>query len=269
MVSRTTKMQLIAFDNFLNISHPNFNNNHYYKGSLNGRPFDDWKKPSNQDGNSSYHSSEPDETVYFVRKNQYEAGRANLIIFNWKKSKTVDVDLSEVLSAGDEYELYDVSCLSRGYISKGVYNGKNISVSMELTKVDLPNGDLPNLNEFKHTAPLFGVFVIKRSNASGIQLSAEISGNSSPHENIHLQIQSVYPNPVVDNMTVIFNVFGTSHVHINIIDVSGKSVHSEKLQVVEGINSYSCNLNRLTKGVYMVNISDGLKCSTVKIVYIQ
>ena len=67
-------------------------------------------------------------------------------------------------------------------------------------------------------------------------------------------------------MTVVFNVFGTSHVHINIIDASGKSVHSEKLRATEGINRYSYNLNRLTKGVYMIVISDGSKKSAVKVV---
>ena len=271
IISKTISMALIAFDDYKNIKTLNFNNNKYYKGTFypvyppsTSRSFDYWKSASGQDGASSYYSSEPAETAYFIRKNQYEAGRANLIIFNWKNAKNIEVDLSEILSQGDEYELYDVSYLSKGAISKGAYNGKNISVSMELKNIDLPNGNLPNLNQFAHTAPFFGVFVIKR--ASGSNPSTDIFDNTSEYKNRNLHIQTVYPNPATDNLTVAFSAFETSYVDINIIDAAGKSVHSEKLRVNSGTNSYSYNISHIAKGVYIINISDGTNNSAAKFV---
>jgi len=166
MVSTIPDLQLIAFDSFSNIQNPTFNNNTYYRGNLASLSFQGWKNLTNQDGSSNYFSSEPAETNYFIRKNQYEAGRANLTIFNWYNSQYVNVNVSDILTPGDTYELYDVSRLSKGPTATGVFDGISIAVSMEPTEVDLPNGHLPNLNQFEHTAPRFGVFIIKRTKSN-------------------------------------------------------------------------------------------------------
>jgi hypothetical protein len=260
IISRTPQMQLIAFDNFANIKTPTFNNNHYYKGTLATRTFDEWKRVSNQDANSRYYASEPAETVCFVRKNRYEKGRANLIVYNWKNTTNVAVDMSGVLSAGDTYQIYDVFCLSNGPVQTGVYDGKSISVSMALTKIDLPDGYPPDSRRFSHTAPLFGMFIVKSQ--SGNPASTEwIASEKHP-----LHIQSVYPNPVTDKMTITFDVPDATLVQLNIFDMSGKSVHYKKWQAEHGIHNYIFNCSHLEKGVYIISLSDGLHQSTAKFV---
>ena len=264
LISKTTQMSLIAFDNYQNIKKLNFNNNQYYKGCFypvyppaTAQSFEYWKNASNQDNNSVYSSSEPSKTVSFIRKNRYETGRATIVIYNWENLETIDVDLSQVLSQGDEYELFDVSCLSKGAVSKGVYDGKKISISTKLTAVDLPNGYLPNLNEIVHTFPSFGVFFVKRTSENHSPTS--IYENSQAQENHHLQIQQVYPNPAEDNLTLTFNVWETSFVDITITDVSAKLLHSERVQTVNGINTYLHNISHLENGVYVITVSDGEK----------
>ena len=265
MVSSTKQMQLIAFDSFFNINNPNFNNNQYYKGNLGLLTFQEWKNATNQDGSSTYSSSVPTSTTYFIRKNQFEAGRANLIVYNWGNQKNVDIDFSEVLSVGYEYEIYDVSCLSCGPISFGIYDGSPISVSMELTDIELPNGQLPNLNEFVHTAPLFGVFIIKCLNLADNSQSTEIETNTPDLDFQLLNIENIYPNPVVNNMTVSINSHETSIVEMNIVDLMGRTVYSENIFINRGLNEHQCNLSSLKQGVYVVNISNGSNKTSAKI----
>jgi hypothetical protein len=50
--------------------------------------------------------------------------------------------------------------------------------------------------------------------------------------------------------------------------MTGKSVYSEKWHVHDGINTYSTHLSHLESGVYVMNISDGSKHSSVKFVKI-
>ncbi len=38
-----------------------------------------------------------------MRPNQYEPGRANIIVYNWAQQSTVGVDVSGILNMGDRY----------------------------------------------------------------------------------------------------------------------------------------------------------------------
>ena len=151
----------------------------------------------------------------------------------------------------------------KGAVTKGVYNGASISVSMELTTVDLPNGNLSNLSQFVHTAPHFGAILIKRTKTSDYQTFIDNISSNSSDSNLR-----IYPNPIIDNMTITFSVSGLLQARINIFDIFGKSVHSEMVQANDGTNSYLCNISQLEKGVYLIVISNGSKRSTVKIVKI-
>jgi hypothetical protein len=96
----------------------------------------------------------------FVRPNQYEKGRAHVAIFNWNRQDSVDVDLSQVLLAGEDYEIRDAQNYFGAPVARGVYNGSPVKVPMTLEVVAEPVGNIPV--KPPHSAPQFGAFVVLR-----------------------------------------------------------------------------------------------------------
>jgi hypothetical protein len=109
-------MQLVAFDNFENITNPIFNHNAYYLGTLSNMTFAQWKNFSGQDANSSYSGTLPTATRHYVIQNRYESGRAQIVVYNWGNRNNLLVDLSTVLSVGSTFQIWDVlnCCFGRG-----------------------------------------------------------------------------------------------------------------------------------------------------------
>src|SRR5882762_6050069 len=58
-----------------------------------------------------------------VRLNVYEAGRANIIVYNWGQLPTVSVDLSSVLRVGDTYQVRNAQDFYGAPAASGVYAG--------------------------------------------------------------------------------------------------------------------------------------------------
>jgi hypothetical protein len=106
-------------------------------------------------------TAKPTSTKIFVRPNAYEAGRANLVVYNWEKTATVAVDVSSVLHAGDMWEVTDAENWFGGPIAQGVYAGGTITVPMTGLAASQPIG-LSMTTPFRHTAPEFGVFVLRK-----------------------------------------------------------------------------------------------------------
>ena len=250
IASRLSTREMVSFDSYENLEKMVFDNNIYHRGKLGAHSFDEWKNVTGQDGGSVYSSSTPQSTVYFLRKNEYEAGRANLTIYNWGQEDRVAVDVSGLLSVGDEYELFDVSNLHGGAVLSGVYSDSEILVPMQLTTVSIPSGNIPNAGIYVHTAPHFGAFVIRRTKQE--------TGPPSGNEQIDSYISAVYPNPVVDNAYIKFRSTQPGTVSVDIFDPTGKMIKSEKIYAVKGENKYSCDLSFLPKGFYVVNVNGSL-----------
>jgi len=104
----------------------------------------------------------PDKGVrVFVRPNKYEPGRGHVIVYNWEKRPSVEVDLSGILPPGTPFELRDAQDYFGTPIVRGTYTGAPVRVPMNLTKVAQPVGDVPHIRfRFAHTAPEFAVFVV-------------------------------------------------------------------------------------------------------------
>jgi hypothetical protein len=112
----------------------------------------------------------PGQTV-IVRKNKYDAKRANVIIYNWSGNSTVPVDLSSVLNPGDRYELHN----SLDYfndVTTGTYSGGSVFVSMVNRTMALPHGHSSPLGA--NTFPEFGTFILVRKSGSA-QPSVQVS----------------------------------------------------------------------------------------------
>jgi hypothetical protein len=66
---------------------------------------------------------------------------------------------------------------------------------------------------------------------------------------------NVYPNPIVDNYTVKFDVPERQKIMINITDMAGHTVVELYNNVVEaGENAFSFNKASMTPGIYSLNI---------------
>lgn len=261
VLARSSSMQLISFDNFQNIKTPSFNNNSYYVGTLAGMSFDAWKNVSKQDLNSTYRASLPSTSFYVVQNNQFEPGRAHVVIYNWAKQNIVQVNVSGVLKTGDDYKVYDVSNLKAGPVLTGKYQGGNIGISMQLTQVELPYGNLPNDGRFVHTAPDFGTFLIVSTN-SGVP-----SGSDTVlEEQTKLEITNCYPNPVSDN--VIVDIFSPKEeqLTIDVFNLIGKMAMSKLFNFKAGKNSHKIDLSFLPAGIYLISVSNSFGNSTFKVV---
>ena len=78
--------------------------------------------------NTILDSSMPTTTRVVVQPNLYEAGRANVIVYNWGHQGAVSVDLSKVLHTGDEYEVRNAQDFYGSPVSSGTYSGGSVSV---------------------------------------------------------------------------------------------------------------------------------------------
>ena len=105
--------------------------------------FRQWQELTGFDKSSDYTSSPPKDAEVFVRPNRHEPGRAHLIVFNWPRQSTVQVDLTTVgLRPEEAYEIRDVRDLHGSPIATG---------TGEAAFVSLPTG-----------AAEFAVFLVRK-----------------------------------------------------------------------------------------------------------
>jgi hypothetical protein len=124
--------------------------------------FATWQAVSDFDVTSTYQvtgTEKPTGTKVFVRPNRYEAGRAQVVVYNWDGQASVPVDVSAILQPGERYELYDAQNYFAGPILSGVFANTALQVPMsDLTAVAPRGTGMPTP---PHTAPEFAVFIVR------------------------------------------------------------------------------------------------------------
>ena len=130
--------------------------------------FVSWQLSRGFDKHSTMNPNAPTGKWIYVRPNQYESKRANIVIYNWDLSGTVAVDLSGVLAVGDPYVIHDAQNFFGTSVASGTYSGTPVSIPMTgLTKAPPTGFAAP-----AHTAPLFGTFIVTSSNSTaGVSVS--------------------------------------------------------------------------------------------------
>jgi len=109
--------------------------------------------------NNTYLSQRPTGKDIFVRPNQYEIGRANIVIYNWDLSPSVSVDLSgSGLHVGQSYEIRDSQNFYGAPVTTGIYKGGAVNIPMSNLTLAPPEGTVPT--QPRHTAPEFDVFIL-------------------------------------------------------------------------------------------------------------
>lgn len=63
-----------------------------------------------------------------VQPNQYEPGRANVIVYNWAQQSSIEVDLSNVVGQGQPYEVRDVQDFYGPPVITGTYAGGGVTI---------------------------------------------------------------------------------------------------------------------------------------------
>ncbi|MDB6027986.1 MAG: hypothetical protein JWM68_4209 [Verrucomicrobiales bacterium] len=110
--------------------------------------------------NNTYLSSKPTSNKISVVPNQYEAGRANIVIYNWQQLSSVTVDVSKIgLNPGDQYELHNAQNFY-GDVIVGSYTGSPITIPMTGHTVAKPQGQ--NFATPPSNFPEFGTLVIMK-----------------------------------------------------------------------------------------------------------
>lgn len=123
-----------------------------------------WQDDLQIDLNSTYIDSVPDQTKIFIKPNKYDSNRFRIIIYNWKNSDKVSVNMDSMLSVGDSYELRNVQDYFRDSVS-GVYQGGQLEIDMKNRTRVKPVG-YNQVSNWHHdplqpnTFPTFGVFVL-------------------------------------------------------------------------------------------------------------
>lgn len=117
--------------------------------------FSQWQSMNGIDQNSTFSSSLPTSSEYYVRPSSYVYRRANVTIINWAMSDNVMVDLSSAVSMGHSYEVLNSQNPLSPRLFSGTYSGP-ISFPMTNLSVATPVG-LPTPSS---TGPFFASFVV-------------------------------------------------------------------------------------------------------------
>ena len=121
--------------------------------------------PSDFPGNT-WLTTKPTGTKIVVIPNIYEAGRANIAVYNWSHASSVQVDLGGVLGIGDQYTIIDAQNPSV-IVASGSYSGPaSISMNGLVAAQPVGPGSGPGQATRTHTAPEFGAFIVVRTGPS-------------------------------------------------------------------------------------------------------
>ncbi len=138
-------------------------NKHYGAGQflLRGekRTFGQWRA-AGFDANGEMHDGRPRGVWSFVNRNNFDPGRAHIVIYNWDLQPKVCVDVSAVFETGIKYQVFDGQNIFGDALVTGELQGREVCIPMTDLKVVMPLGVVPNPPT--HTAPEFGVFVMVR-----------------------------------------------------------------------------------------------------------
>ena len=96
-----------------------------------GVTFDEWRKATGIDGETTFKLGYPTGTRVVVRPNRYEKGRANVAVYNWNEAEAVEIDLSKVLAAGQSYKIVSAQNFFGEPVTAGTYDGKPVRLPLE------------------------------------------------------------------------------------------------------------------------------------------
>ncbi len=195
----------------------------------------------------------PTSNIVFRRPNEYEAGRAHIVIFNWEDIKFESVDLNNLgLRDGDEFEILDVQNILGDPIHVGTYDPKNPSVllPLDLKLVTQAIGEgVPR--ETVHTPSLFNTFLLRKRNPI-------TSVSETPH-NKDLLIKNI--SYLEDGIIIEINM--ELPAFLRVYNMMGNMVHSNEIHT----SLFKIHKNIFNPGVYFLELNCASKKETVRIIF--
>ena len=123
--------------------------------------FSDWQQMTGFDLDSTFVVGDLHGTKAFVRPNLYQAGRANIIVYNWDNLSNVVVDVSSVLPMNSGFEVRNAEDFEAAPVLSGVFTGQRLLLPMTNLTVAVPNVPTNGpLAAAPPTGPTFNVFVL-------------------------------------------------------------------------------------------------------------
>ena len=160
----------------------------------------------------------------------------------------------------------------------GMPNGKNLQTG---TSLNLRSWFNANMNDTSATVTSLIVnpynftsgdyrLIASSAAASGADFSDPFISSSGViglnEYNSSNMIAALYPNPASETFNLIFSSNSTGNATVLVLDLTGKTVLSENLNVVEGSkNKIQFNTSELTNGFYFVNVSVNGTSKTLKL----
>lgn len=142
--------------------------------------FDAWRTLTGFAEPGVYAGSAPTGVKIVVRPNQYEPGRANIIVYNWAQQSTVSVDVSGILRPGDHYLVQHAQDFYGAPIASGIYTGGALELPMVGMTPPTPLGT--STPPAPVTGPTFNVFVLMTTKpVQHRQGGVDPLGEQSPH----------------------------------------------------------------------------------------
>jgi hypothetical protein len=124
-----------------------------------GYTFGAWKAVTGLGATDSAFGAAPATTRVFLRPNQYEAGRAFIVVYNFGRENPVNVDLTGVVTPGYHFEIRNVQAVYDVPVISGTYAGGAVAVPMNGVAPPKPIGrSIPRSPP--RTGPDFDVFLL-------------------------------------------------------------------------------------------------------------
>lgn len=132
----------------------------YGRGSL--TTFPGWRAQTGFTHPGTYAGGVPTGVKVVVRPNQYEPGRANIIVYNWAQQSTVSVGVSGILNLGDGYVVQHAQDFYGTPVVSGIYTGRPLQLPMVSITPPSPLG-VHTAEPAPVTGPTFNVFVLMKT----------------------------------------------------------------------------------------------------------
>jgi hypothetical protein len=127
-----------------------------------GTTFEGWRTQTGFSDPGTYAGPAPTGVKIVVRPNQYEPGRANIIVYNWAQQSTVSADVSGILHRGDRYVVQNAQDFDGPPIATGIYTGRPLELPMVSVTPPSPIG-VVTTQQAPVTGPTFDVFVLMKA----------------------------------------------------------------------------------------------------------
>jgi len=77
---------------------------------------------------------------------------------------------------------------------------------------------------------------------------------------------SMYPNPATNQITLLLDYFEYATMQVDVVDLSGKLVLSKTIQVNNGVNQKTIDINQLKSGIYLLQLKSDQLNTTQKLI---